>query len=165
MVRTVARLPLLLVICAALVLVAPIGTRAATHAVAIAGFAFSPQELTVTVGDTVTWTNTDAVAHTATSTAGAFDSGEIAQGASYSVTFTSPGTFDYVCTPHPSMTGRVVVVAAAAPASPAPSGLPNVAMAERIQDAGLVRILGAMLLAGAAAGLVVHRRRGRRRVG
>ena len=145
-----------------LTLVAPIGTRAATHEVTIAGFAFTPQELTVTVGDTVTWTNTDPVAHTATSTAGAFDSGEIAEGASYSVTFTSPGTYDYLCTPHPSMTGRVVVVAAAAPASPAspaPSGLPNVAPAPARGGPEPMRLVGAALLAAAGAALFVQRRR------
>ena len=159
MLHVLARLPALLVIAAVLVLVAPIGTRAATHEVTIAGFAFTPQELTVTVGDTVTWTNTDPVAHTATSTAGAFDSGEVAEGASYSVTFTSPGTYDYLCTPHPSMTGRVVVVAAAAPASPAPSGLPNVATAPARGGPEPMRLVGAAMLAAAGAALFVQRRR------
>lgn len=113
--------------------------RGATYAVAIADFAFAPATLTITAGDTVTWTNEDPVAHTATSTTGAFDSGELAQGESFSFTFTAAGTYDYLCTPHPSMTGRIVVQAAApapttapsAPSStPGPGGgeLPDVAM-------------------------------------
>ena len=140
--------------------------RAATHAVEIADFAFAPATLTITVGDTVTWTNQDAVAHTATSTTGVFDSGDLEQGESYSVTFTAPGTYDYLCTPHPSMTGRVVVLAAATPvpatpapasATPAPasgSPLPDVAM-EREAGINLAQILGvAFLVLGAGIAAV-----------
>jgi amicyanin len=145
---------LLLAAAAAALLVASVAiapARGATHAVAIAEFAFSPATLTITAGDTVTWTNEDAIAHTATSINGGFDSGDLEQGESYAVTFTTPGTYDYLCTPHPSMTGRIVVVASSAPAAtPAPSGgLPNVA--QRPGDAGAsLRLLGAALLALAA---------------
>ena len=114
--------------------VAPNPARAATHAVAIADFAFAPATLTITVGDTVTWTNEDAVEHTATSTGGAFDSGLLAQGESFSFTFTAAGTYDYLCTPHPTMTGRIVVepaAATAAPSVPPAGGLPDVAMRAR----------------------------------
>jgi plastocyanin len=85
---------------------------ASTRAVAISGFAFSPSSLTINVGDRVTWTNSDAVAHTATATGGAFDTGDIAEGQSASVRFTKAGTYAYVCTPHPSMTGTIRVRAA-----------------------------------------------------
>lgn len=135
--------------------------RGATHAVAIADFAFGPATLTITAGDTVVWTNEDAMIHTATSVSGAFDSGDLDQGESYSLTFTTPGTYDYLCTPHPSMTGRIVVVAAAAAPSPsaAPSGeLPNVAVPS--DDPGRsLRVLGAVLLALAALGISLRRRR------
>ena len=116
--------------------------RGATHAVAIADFAFSPATLTITAGDTVTWTNEDQVAHTATSTTGAFDSGSLDQGASFSQTFTTPGTYDYLCTPHPSMTGQIVVQAApSAPAStPAGGQVPDVAMPAQGRGAGLVAL-------------------------
>jgi amicyanin len=137
---SVASRRILVVIVAALALGAALlaagATRAGTgHLVEIEGFAFAPQTLTIRAGDTVTWTNLDDVEHTATSTSGAFDSGLLAQGESYTVTFTEPGTYDYLCTPHPMMTGRIVVEAA--PAAPAPStapaggggGLPDVAMA------------------------------------
>jgi plastocyanin len=115
---------------------APDRARAATHAVTISDFSFAPATLTITAGDTVTWTNQDPVAHTATSTGGAFDSGTMEQGESFSLTFADPGTYDYLCTPHPTMTGRIIVVAApAAPpgvpaATPAPGtgSIPDVAM-------------------------------------
>jgi amicyanin len=131
---------------------APSAARAATHAVAIADFAFAPATLTITVGDTVTWTNEDAVEHTATSTGGAFDSGLLAQGESFSFTFTAAGTYDYLCTPHPTMTGRIVVLAAtatAAPSDPPPGGLPDVAMpTEPANPSGLI---GMALLAASVS--------------
>lgn len=126
--------------------------RGATHAVAIADFAFSPATLTITAGDTVVWTNEDTMIHTATSTSGLFDSGDLDQGESYSLTFTTPGTYDYLCTPHPNMTGRIVVVAAAATPAPAASddGLPNVAVPAHREGGRLLILAGALLLAIAA---------------
>jgi len=143
---------LLLAAALALALAALAGgpVRGATHEVAIADFAFAPATLTITAGDTVTWTNEDAVVHTATSVDGAFDSGDLAEGASYSLTFTTPGTYDYLCTPHPSMTGRIVVVAApAATPAPAGDGLPNVATGAGSEGRPLV-LVGALLLGIAA---------------
>jgi plastocyanin len=78
-------------------------------AVEIADFAFGPADITVAVGGTVTWTNTDGQAHTATSS-GNFDTGSIAAGASASVTFDEPGTFTYICSFHPFMTATITVV-------------------------------------------------------
>ena len=136
--------------------------RGATHAVAIAEFAFSPATLTITAGDTVTWTNEDQVAHTATSTTGAFDSGVLDQGESFVLTFTSPGTYDYLCTPHPTMTGRIVVEAAAA-ATTAPGGpLPDVAMPADGRSGRLAGLIGLGALAVGAA-LVAARARTARR--
>jgi plastocyanin len=91
----------------ALALVAP--ALAATKNVTIAGFAYSPNPVTINVGDTVTWTNNDAASHTATGNG--FNTGTISTGNSKSVTFNSAGTFDYHCSIHPSMTGTVVVKA------------------------------------------------------
>jgi plastocyanin len=87
---------------------------AADGAVTIACFAFDPASVTVQVGDSVTWTNQDSTAHTATA-AGAFDTGNIASGASATVTFDTAGTFAYACSIHPTMTATVVVQAASAP--------------------------------------------------
>jgi plastocyanin len=83
---------------------------AAGAAVAISNFAFSPADITVKVGDTVTWTNNDSVGHTVTSDTGAFDSpNPIAQGSTYSFKFTKAGTYPYHCAVHPSMTAKVTV--------------------------------------------------------
>ena len=71
--------------------------------------AYAPNPITIAVGGTVTWMNNDNTAHTATATAGAFDSGTIAPGASFSRTFTAAGSFPYRCTLHPGMVGTVTV--------------------------------------------------------
>jgi amicyanin len=124
---TARRWLLALVSAASLVLPLSAPMRAATtHEVEIVDFAFSPATLTIAVGDVVTWTNADAVAHTATGAG--FDSGLLDHGESYSVTFTAAGTYDYLCTPHPTMTGRIIVQAAAAAPTAAPGGVPDVAM-------------------------------------
>jgi len=107
--------------------------RAATHSVQIGDGFFSPANLTVTVGDTVTWTNTDDSPHTVTATDGAFDAGNLDGGATFSQTFTSAGTFTYVCSYHDEMAGTITVVAAtqsgtgAAPAATTAPPPPNAA--------------------------------------
>lgn len=63
----------------------------------------------VAVGTTVIVTNDDSATHTWTEPNGAFDSGALAPGDSFEFTFTEPGTFDYVCNFHPSMTGTITV--------------------------------------------------------
>ncbi|MFH1325556.1 MAG: cupredoxin family copper-binding protein [archaeon] len=77
----------------------------------IKNFAFQPNELTISQGDTVVWTNKDAgVKHTVTSDSGnELDSELLSKGESYSHTFNEKGTFDYHCTPHPYMEGKVIV--------------------------------------------------------
>jgi plastocyanin len=76
--------------------------------VGIADFAFTPTEVRVPVGGSVVWTNNDAQPHTATS-AGVFDSGSIQPQTSVTVDFPTAGTFAYICSFHPFMTGTVVV--------------------------------------------------------
>ncbi len=80
----------------------------ATNAVSIGDFKFEPADITVAVGTTVTWTNNNTQPHTATS-AGNFDTGAIQPGASMTVTFDKAGTFSYICSFHPFMTGSVTV--------------------------------------------------------
>ncbi len=78
-----------------------------TQAVNIKSFAFNPVSATVSVGSTVTWTNQDAVAHTVTGDG--FDSGSLAQNATFSHTFTTKGTFAYHCIFHANMIATVTV--------------------------------------------------------
>jgi plastocyanin len=87
---------------------------AASTGVTISDFQFSPSGVQVNVGDTVTWTNDGPTGHSATANDGSFDTGIMDAGQSGSHTFTQAGTFSYICTPHPNMTGTVTVVAAAA---------------------------------------------------
>ncbi|NUR26546.1 MAG: amidase [Catenulispora sp.] len=79
--------------------------------VAITGFAFSPSALTVKAGTTVTWTNKDSDAHTVTSqgSGGPLQSKALGTGETYTYTFTTAGTFSYLCTIHPFMTATVTV--------------------------------------------------------
>jgi len=84
------------------------GTPASGTAVAIDNFAFSPATLKAKVGQKVTWTNQQGVAHTVTADGGAFDH-PMPSGATFSFTFTKAGTFAYHCTIHPSMHGTIVV--------------------------------------------------------
>jgi plastocyanin len=77
--------------------------------VSIRNFAFAPQQISVKAGTKVTWTNNDSTAHTVTSDSGAFSSGTLNPGSSFSFVFNTPGTFSYHCSIHPSMTATVVV--------------------------------------------------------
>jgi plastocyanin len=109
-------------------LLGPLTASAANSAAQIvncppASGCFTPNPITVKVGDTVTWTNNGAITHTSTSNTGAWNTGNLAPGATSSaVTFTTAGTFAYHCAIHPSMTGSVIVsaVAATAPAASSP---------------------------------------------
>ena len=93
------------------VALSPFGStaHAADQAVAIRQFAFTPQDITIHVGDTVVWTNEDATPHSVVAKAGGFKSPKLVKGATYSQTFSAAGTFDYFCGFHPSMLGKVVV--------------------------------------------------------
>ena len=94
-------------------------------ALTLANFAFSPQPLTITAGTEVLLSNQDTTTHTWTSDPGdaqSWDSGPIAPGSAFSVTFPTAGTFGYHCNIHPSMVGTIVVVAApATTVAPAPA--------------------------------------------
>ncbi|MHB1377132.1 MAG: cupredoxin domain-containing protein [Candidatus Humimicrobiaceae bacterium] len=84
-------------------------TGAGGQAVLIKSNAFDPASLTIKVGDTVTWTNNDSYAHTVTSDNGAFDSGSMAGGGTFSFTFKTAGTFSYHCSIHTFMTAKIIV--------------------------------------------------------
>lgn len=78
--------------------------------VAIRGFAYTPDTLRVARGTAVTWVNCEQPTidpHTATG--GAWDSGYLKPGASYTRVFDAVGLFGYSCLPHPFMKGGVVV--------------------------------------------------------
>ncbi len=78
-------------------------------------YAFAPSSITISTGDSVTWTNNGKLPHTATGDS--FDSGTLSPGKSFTQTFSSAGTFNYICSVHPFMKGTVTVQAATPPAA------------------------------------------------
>ena len=74
------------------------------------GFAFSPANIEIEVGQEITWTNRDSAPHTVTATSGAkFDSGTLAQGDSFTWKADKAGTVEYFCEIPPSMVGTITV--------------------------------------------------------
>jgi amicyanin len=83
-----------------------------TDKVDIKDMMFMPVTIKVKAGTTVTWTNSDSVAHTVTLAGNpnlAFTSGSLAKGETYTMTFKKAGTYDYTCDFHSNMHGTVVV--------------------------------------------------------
>jgi plastocyanin len=102
------------------------GTDHSEHAVDIKTFQFDPKTIEVEVGDTVTWTNNDAIVHTVTSgtreydpadsgrvtktsKSGQFDEELDGKGSTAEATFDEPGTYHYFCDRHPGMEADVEV--------------------------------------------------------
>lgn len=75
----------------------------------IQGTSFNPTPITVAPGTTITWTNKDGIAHTVTSDNVLFDSSTINPNGTFSRQFPAVGTFNYHCTIHSSMLGKVIV--------------------------------------------------------
>lgn len=143
----------------ALVIGVSAGTvQAADRDVAISGFSFSPRTVTVNVGDSVTWTNSDAQTHTATS-GSAWNTGDIGNGESKSITMDRAGRFEYICAIHPTMTGTVVVRGT--------SGAPRTDTLGTTEGTDTVAVtlaaLGMLLLASAAVADWIYRGRAARR--
>lgn len=82
---------------------------AADHRVLIDGMAFHPAVVQARHGDTITWVNKDLFIHNVTVVANHAGSGELPPGKTWRYTVPSGKSFDYVCTLHPTMTGRVEV--------------------------------------------------------
>lgn len=89
---------------------APAAEAAVEVPVDIRDFAYGPNPVEVPVGGTVTWTNQDAVPHTATADQrDVLQSGTISPGSSFSQVFDTAGEFNYFCEFHPNMSGTIVV--------------------------------------------------------
>ncbi len=82
----------------------------APNTIVIKDFKFSPEEITVSPGAKIMVTNQDTATHTVTANDKAFDTGNIAGGKNGEFTAPSkPGSYPFICTPHPYMTGTLVV--------------------------------------------------------
>jgi len=91
-----------------------------TNAVRIVDYAFTPARITVATGSNVIFTNGGSTPHNAAGAdAGGWDTGLLDGGQSATVTFNRPGTYNYICTPHPYMIGQIIVTGEAVAAVPA----------------------------------------------
>jgi amicyanin len=86
-------------------------STASTASVDMMGYKFSPANLTIKVGDTVTWTNHDSAPHNVVISDGPvkFTSPTLNTGETYTYTFTVAGTYDYYCSIHPDMQASITV--------------------------------------------------------
>jgi plastocyanin len=74
---------------------------------------FIPSEITVAPGTTVTWVNNEAMPHTVVDSNKGFRSKALVKDASFSFTFATAGDYNYLCSIHPNMKGKVIVKAGA----------------------------------------------------
>lgn len=86
----------------------PVVADATSVTVEIRDYDFSPRDLTVAAGTEVTWINRDSVPHDATS-GDAWGTGLLRENESAAITFNELGSYDYICTVHPYMTGTLTV--------------------------------------------------------
>ncbi len=82
---------------------------ARTHGISIRQMQFSPATLTISAGDTVTWTNRDDRDHQIAAADGSFKSPNLSTGATWSYPFARPGKVEYGCTYHPREKGTIIV--------------------------------------------------------
>lgn len=75
----------------------------------IQNFNFSPTTLNVQVGEKVTWKQNDQAIHKIVSTEELFTSNDLNSGDEFNFTFTKAGEYDYYCSIHPSMYGKIIV--------------------------------------------------------
>ena len=94
------------------ILLFPAAGFAVIHDISITGFDFVPGNQTIDQGDTVRWTNNDAFLHTSTSDALVWNSGNLANGQSFSFAFVNAGVFPYHCAVHITMKDTITVVGA-----------------------------------------------------
>jgi plastocyanin len=88
--------------------------KSSTSVVSIDNFSFVPSPLEIYAGTQATWINKDDVPHTVVSTDHKFKSQALDTGEKFSFTFQDPGTYEYFCSVHPKMTGKIIVKPAAA---------------------------------------------------
>lgn len=77
--------------------------------VKIDNFVFAPNPVTVPAGTTIRWTNRDDIPHNVVAEDKSFKSKVMDTDESFTYTFSKPGTYNYFCSIHPRMTGKVVV--------------------------------------------------------
>jgi plastocyanin len=157
---------------AALLICAP-AVSAQDKTVSIQDFSFSPGQITVAPGTTVTWVNKGPSPHTTTADDGSWDSGTLQQGEDFSFIFDQPGTYTYHCSIHPDMTATVKVsgggggggatssASASMSASMSPSASASASAPQKLTETGgisLPLVAAVALLGGGIVAMVAMRR-------
>lgn len=83
-------------------------TLVSTNSVGIHNFSFDPASITVKAGTAITFTNNDGTNHTVTADNGKFDQ-SVTPGQTITITISDPGTYDYHCSIHLEMKGKIIV--------------------------------------------------------
>ncbi|MFD9887994.1 plastocyanin/azurin family copper-binding protein [Amycolatopsis sp. NPDC059027] len=108
---------------------APAAQAAPAKSVEAMGYKFTPANVSIAVGDTVTWTNHDTAPHNIVITDGPekFTSPTLQNGQTFSHTFTKAGTYSYYCSIHPDMKATLTVTGSptSSPAPPTTPGTPT----------------------------------------
>lgn len=78
------------------------------NTITISDFSFQPQEIMTNAGTEIIWKQDDSVKHTVVSN-GMFESKILSNGDKFMFKFDKPGTYEYYCSIHPSMKGKVIV--------------------------------------------------------
>jgi plastocyanin len=121
-------------------LCAPERSSAAEATVAIVNSHYKPTPVTVSLGDTVTWINEGFLLHNVTAANGEFASGTLHDGQRFSVRFTKPGTFEYLCTIHPGMSGKVIVSGQSSGEGGSGGGQPSAPVSQTSAPAGTAHV-------------------------
>lgn len=84
-------------------------SASAVDKIDLKGFAFTPKDATVKVGQKITWTNQDDAEHNVVADDGSFKSEDLEKGDTFEYTPDKAGTFSYVCTYHSQMKATLTV--------------------------------------------------------
>jgi plastocyanin len=88
---------------------APGASDAMSYTITIKDFEFTPRDLVIPAGSKVTWTNKDEEPHKVAETNNAFTSQPLDTDGGFTYEFKTPGKYEYFCTVHPRMTGKIIV--------------------------------------------------------
>lgn len=107
---------------------------------------YSPNVLHVKVGQKIVVTNLGLISHTMTSVTGVFDTGLIKHNRSAVVVFSKPGTYKFICTPHPWMKGTVLVSGSSQGGAGAASAALSKAKSPSLNTVAVVLVIGGILV-------------------
>jgi amicyanin len=94
---------------ASLCVMSPVKAEEKAAEVHIDNFSFTPAEITISPGTTLTWVNGDDIPHNVVATGKTFRSKVMDTEQKFSFTFGTPGVYEYFCALHPHMKGKVIV--------------------------------------------------------